>query len=205
VIGKLTGTVDAIGEDWMILDVAGVGYQVTCSALTLAALPPVGQATSLSIVTHVREDHIRLFGFQNETERSWFRLLQNVQGVGAKVALAILGTLRPQELANAIALQDKAQIARAPGVGPKVAQRIVSELKDRIPSLISMGAASQIISVHGAHQHERPAAADAVSALTNLGYNPSEASAAIANATSKAGEAARTEELIRLGLKELSK
>jgi len=205
VIGKLKGILDSIGEDWVILDVAGVGYEVTCSARTLTSLPSVGQAITLTIETHVREDHIRLFGFGSETERSWFRLLQGVQGVGAKVALAILGTLSPQDLANAVALQDKAQFTRAPGVGPKVAQRIVSELKDRIPALLSLGSSGQPISVIATAQNGSSAAIDAVSALTNLGYNPSDASAAIAHAAAKAGEAAQAEDLIRLGLKELSR
>ena len=121
-IGKLTGLIDSIGDDWLIIDVAGVGYEVSCSAITLASIPAIGQTASLSIETHVREDQIRLFGFHTETERTWFRLLQSVQGVGAKVALAILGTLSPQDLANAVALQDKTRVTSAPGVGPKVAQ-----------------------------------------------------------------------------------
>ncbi len=204
-IGKLKGIVEDFGKDWVILDVAGVGYEVSCSPLTMAALPALGQAVALSIETHVREDHIRLFGFRNEAERTWFRLLQGVQGVGAKVALAILGTLSPQDLANAVALQDKAQIMRAPGVGPKVAQRIVSELKDCIPSRVSLGESSDGISVLGRTPTENAASSDAFSALTNLGYGASEASAAIASASAKAGDAAGTEDLIRLGLKELSR
>ena len=120
-IGKLRGTVDAYGEDWVIVDVGGIGYQVYCSARTLQALPRPGEAATLSIETYVREDMIRLYGFANELEREWFRLLQTVQGVGAKVALAVLGTLKPGELATAIALQDRATLARAPGVGRKVA------------------------------------------------------------------------------------
>src|SRR6185369_17965461 len=126
-IGKLKGVIDSYGEDFIILDVHGVGYQVHCSARTLQALPAAGEAATLSIETHVREDAIRLFGFESDVEREWFRLLQTVQGVGAKVALAVLGTLRPADLANAIALRDKAAVARTPGVGPKVAERIVSE------------------------------------------------------------------------------
>lgn len=204
-IGKLKGFVDTIGDDWIILDVAGVGYEVTCSARTLASLPATGQPVTLTIETHVREDHIRLFGFGSEVERSWFRLLQGVQGVGAKVALAILGTLGPQDLANAVALQDKAQFTQAPGVGPKVAQRIVSELKDRIPALLSIGSPGQAISIVAAAENGSTAAIDAVSALTNLGYNSSDASAAIAQAAANAGEAAQAEDLIRLGLKELSR
>jgi len=137
-IGKLKGIVDSVGDDWVILDVQGVGYQVHCSARTMGALPSIGEATSLAIETHVRETEIKLFGFTADLEREWFRLLQNVQGVGAKVALAILGTLSPGEIASAIALQDKASVSRAPGVGPKVAQRIVAELKDKAPALCSL-------------------------------------------------------------------
>ena len=133
-IGKLKGLIESYGQDSVILDVNGVGYEVHCSARTLQELPGIGQPAALSIETHVREDQIRLFGFVNEIEREWFRLLQTVQGVGAKVALAVLGTLKPSELASAIAMRDKAMVARAPGVGPKVAERIVTELKDKAPA-----------------------------------------------------------------------
>lgn len=203
-IGKLKGRVDSLGSDWVIVDVGGVGYEVTCSGRTLAALPPVGEPATLSIETHVREDQIRLFGFSSEVEREWFRLLQAVQGVGAKVALAILGTLAPQDLANAIALQDKAQVSRAPGVGPKVAQRIVTELRDRIPSLVLAGPATAGMGLSDASVPATPAAADAVSALTNLGYGHAQASAAVMAATRAAGDGVGTEELIRLGLRELA-
>ena len=125
-IGKLKGFVDSIGEDHVIIDVNGVGYVAHCSSRTLQGLPSPGEAITLSVETHVREDMIRLFGFRNYLERDWFRLLQSVQGVGAKVALAVQSVLSPADLASAIALQDKAMVARAPGVGPKVAQRIVS-------------------------------------------------------------------------------
>src|ERR1700686_3273744 len=126
-IGKLTGVLDSYGEDFIVVDVHGVGYLVHCSARTLQALPGEGEAVTLAIETHVREDQIRLFGFRSDIEREWFRLLQTVQGVGAKVALAVLGTLPPSDLANAIALRDKAAVTRTPGVGPKVAERIVTE------------------------------------------------------------------------------
>ena len=132
-IGKLKGLIDTYGEDYVILDVGGVGYQVHCAGRTLQALPPPGEAAVLSIETYVREDQIKLFGFRSDIEREWFRLLQTVQGVGAKVALAVLSTLQPSDLANAIALRDKAAVARTPGVGPKVAERIVTELKDKAP------------------------------------------------------------------------
>src|SRR3977135_3987996 len=133
-IGKLKGIIDSYGEDFIILDVHGVGYLVNCSSRTLQALPAAGEAVTLAIETHVREDQIRLFGFLSDSEREWFRLLQTVQGVGAKVALSLLSTLRPFELASAIAMRDKAMITRPPGVGPKVAERIVTELKDRAPA-----------------------------------------------------------------------
>jgi Holliday junction DNA helicase RuvA len=204
-IGKLKGIIDALGDDWVLLDVSGVCYEVHCSPRTLVSLPQVGEATTLSIETHVREDQIKLFGFATDAERAWFRLLQSVQGVGAKVALAVLGTLSPQDLANAVALQDKAQVSRSPGVGPKVAQRIVTELKDKIPNMVLSGQPGAALSAIGAGlPPEVPAAADAVSALTNLGYAQAQASAAVAAASRKAGEDSETAELIRLGLKELA-
>lgn len=137
-IGKLRGKVDAIGESFLIVDVNGVGYEVQASARTLRNLK-IGEEVSLTIDTHVREDAIRLFGFSRELERSWFRTLQTVQGVGSKVALALLGTLSPQELANAIALSDWASVEEAPGIGKKLAQRIVAELKDKAPALSVAG------------------------------------------------------------------
>src|SRR5436305_333732 len=133
-IGKLKGLIDSYGEDYVILDVGGVGYQVHCTGRTLQSLPAQGEAAVLSIETYVREDQIKLFGFRSDVEREWFRLLQTVQGVGAKVALAVLGTLSPSDLANAIALRDKAAVQRSPGVGAKVAERIVTELKDKAPA-----------------------------------------------------------------------
>lgn len=203
-IGKLKGLVDSVGEDWVIVDVGGVGYLVHCSARTLASLPSAGEAVALSIETYVREDQIRLFGFASDGERDWFRLLQTVQGVGAKVALSILGVLKASDLANAVALQDKAAIARAPGVGPKVAARIVAELKDKAPAFASVD--SNVIRLHdeiGDKRAPQPVA-DAVSALVNLGYQQVQASTAVSSAMKKAGEDATTEVLIRLGLKELA-
>ena len=147
-IGKLKGLIDSYGEDFVILDVGGVGYQVHCSTRTLQALPSPGEAAVLSIETYVREDQIKLFGFKSDIEREWFRLLQTVQGVGAKVALAVLGTLPPAELANAIALRDKAAVTRTPGVGPKVAERIVTELKDKAPAFANIDPA--VVSLSGA-------------------------------------------------------
>jgi Holliday junction DNA helicase RuvA len=204
-IAKLKGLIDSYGEDYVIVDVNGVGYLVHCSARTLQALPAPGEAVTLAIETHVREDMIRLFGFQSDAEREWFRLLQTVQGVGAKVALAVLGTLKPIDLANAVALRDKAMVARTPGVGPKVAERIVTELKDKAPAFADIDPA--VVRLSGAVEDKRAPqpVADAVSALVNLGYGPPQAAAAIAAATRGAGEGADTARLIRLGLKELSK
>lgn len=206
-IGKLKGIIDSIGEDWVLIDVSGVCYEVHCSGRTLQTLPKAGEASSLAIETHVRETEIKLFGFVNEFEREWFRKLQSVQGVGAKVALAILGTLSTTDLSNAIALQDKAIVSRAPGVGPKVAMRIVSELKDKVPvpAVIdgkTLGGTAEIAVVAGGGTSK---AADAVSALTNLGYQPTDASMAVAAAFQEAGEDGSVEELIRLGLKELAR
>ena len=204
-IGKLRGIIDSYGEDFVIVDVGGVGYLVHCSTRTLQALPAPGQAATLSIETYVREDQIKLFGFTADLEREWFRLLQTVQGVGTKVALAILGTLRPADLASAIALRDKAAITRTPGVGPKVAERIVTELKDKAPAYADVDPA--VVRLSGAvdeNKAPRPIA-DAVSALVNLGYGQPQAAAAIAAAARTAGEGAETKQLIRLGLKELAK
>jgi Holliday junction DNA helicase RuvA len=204
-IGKLKGTIDSYGEDYVILDVHGVGYQVHCSTRTLQTLPPEGEAATLSIETHVREDQIRLFGFTSDHEREWFRLLQTVQGVGVKVALAVLGTLKPADLADAIALRDKAAVSRAPGVGAKVAERIVTELKDKVPAFSTVDPA--VVALSGAVEERRAPqpVQDAVSALVNLGYAQPQASAAIAAAARQAGEGADAAKLIRFGLKELAK
>jgi len=203
-IGKLKGTIDSYGEDFIILDVGGVGYLVHCSARTLQALPAAGEAVDLAIETHVREDQIRLFGFQSATEREWFRLLQTVQGIGTKVALAILSTFKPADLATAIAMRDKATITRTPGVGAKVAERIVTELKDKAPALAAVDPA--VVRLSGALDERgvpRPAR-DAVSALVNLGYGQPQAAAAVAAAVREAGEDADTARLIRLALRELA-
>ena len=204
-IGKLKGLIESYGQDSVILDVNGVGYEVHCSARTLQELPGIGQPAALSIETHVREDQIRLFGFVTEIEREWFRLLQTVQGVGAKVALAVLTTLKPSELASAIAMRDKAMVARAPGVGPKVAERIVTELKDKAPAYTNVDPA--LVRLSGALDDKRAPApvTDAVSALVNLGYAQAQAAAAIAAAARSAGEGAEATTLIRLGLRELAK
>ncbi|MCP8939814.1 Holliday junction branch migration protein RuvA [Alsobacter sp. SYSU M60028] len=204
-IGKLKGVIDSYGEDHVILDVHGVGYVVQCSAKTLQALPQAGEAAVLSIETQVREDAIRLFGFRTDAEREWFRLLQTVQGVGSKVALGILSILDPGNLATAIGTQDKAMVARAPGVGPKLAARIVAELKDKAPVF---GAVDPLVVRLAGQIEERGAprpVADAVSALVNLGYPQAQASAAVAAALRVAGDAAEAPQLIRLGLKEMAK
>jgi Holliday junction DNA helicase RuvA len=204
-IAKLKGIIDSYGEDYVIVDVNGVGYQVHCSARTLQALPAQGEPVTLAIETYVREDQIRLFGFQSDAEREWFRLLQTVQGVGARVALSVLGTLKPADLANAVALRDKAMVARSPGVGPKVAERIVTELKDKAPAFADVDPA--VIRLSGAVEDKRAPqpVADAVSALVNLGYGQPQAAAAIAAATRSAGDGADAARLIRLGLKELAR
>jgi holliday junction DNA helicase RuvA len=204
-IGKLKGIIDCYGEDYIILDVNGVGYLVHCSPRTLQELPATGRPATLSIETYVREDQIRLFGFMSDVEREWFRLLQTVQGVGAKVALAVLGTLKPADLASAIAMRDRAMVARTPGVGPKVAERIVTELKDKAPAYAGIDPA--VIRLSGAVEDKRAPqpVADAVSALVNLGYGQPQAASAVAAAARNVGERADAASLIRLGLKELAK
>lgn len=204
-IGKLKGTVDEIGEDHCVIDVHGVGYVAFCPARTLAGLSGPGEAAVLFIETYVREDMIRLYGFGTALEREWFRLLQSVQGVGAKVALAVLSTLAPSDLANAIALRDIAMVARAPGVGKKVAERIVTELKTKAPAFA--GEATGTIGLkQELGEGVAPApVADAVSALTNLGYSRDIAANAVAAALKAAGSDADSSQLIRLGLKELAR
>jgi len=203
-IGKLKGTVDGVSEDHVLVDVHGVGYLVQASSRTLQGLKN-GEAVTLLIETQVREDAIRLFGFVTEAEREWFRLLQTVQGVGSKVALAILSVLSGGEIATAIGTQDKAMIARAPGVGPKLAQRIVVELKDKSPAMsgLDMGVVSLANAV--ADRAAPKPVADAISALANLGYPQAQAMTAIAAAVKTLGDGAETSALIRQGLKELAK
>jgi len=203
-IGKLKGLIDSYGEDFVILDVNGVGYVVQCSSRTLQKLPRAGEAAALAIETQVREDAIRLFGFTSDAERDWFRLLQSVQGVGAKVALAILGIMSPAELATAIGTQDKAAVSRAPGVGPKLAARIVAEMKDKAPAL---SAVDPIVAKLAGEDEARGApkpVQDAISALVNLGYGRPQAAAAVAASVKALGESAETSALIRRGLKELA-
>ena len=198
-IGKLRGLVDAIDEDGLIVDVGGVGYVVSASARTLRALPRAGDNVTLHVETQVREDSIRLFGFLTTGERDWFRLLQSVQGVGAKVALGILGALPGDALSAAIARQDKATMARAPGVGPKLAARLVLELKDKAPA----GLASDM-GLPEATGGLSKGAEDAVLALTGLGYARVQAAMAVAKAQAALGPEAATAALIRAGLKALA-
>lgn len=204
-IGKLTGRLDSAGDDWALIDVSGVGYLTFCSRRTLGRLPGSSQAVSLMIETHVREDHIHLYGFIDQEERDWFRLLATVQGVGAKMALAILSALSPQQLIQAIAAQDKAHLTRANGVGQKLAARIVTELKDKVGGLV-LGPAA--VAERTMTDDGRPgigqAAEDAVSALVNLGYQRGDAFGAVARASGRLGDELVLESLVKEGLKELA-
>lgn len=205
-IGKLSGRLDETGEDWAMVDCGGVGYVATCSARTLRRLPGPGEAVALVVETVMREDSIRLFGFLDKAERDWFRVLQTVQGVGSKVALAILDTLSPDELTRAVTLGDKTAMGRASGVGPKLATRLITELKDKIPTgtaaFIKTGPAP---AAPAAAPAGTGASAEAISALVNLGYKPVEASSAIGAALEKLGPEADVSALIRGGLKELAR
>lgn len=202
-IAKLTGTLDHIGPDGAIVDVGGVGYLVFASTRTLGQLQP-GAAARLLIETHVREDHIHLYGFFDAAERDWFRLLTTVQGVGAKVALAILSSVAPNDLTLAIVSQDKAMLARADGVGPKLAARIVNELRDKGGNLAlaatNTAAPAPVVQV----ANDPGATGDAVSALVNLGYRRAEAFGAVAAAARRLGGDAKVDALIRAGLQELA-
>jgi len=202
-IAKLRGTVDQVGDGFAIVDVGGVGYRVAGAASTLGRLR-AGEKVSLLIETQVGEDHIRLFGFLEAAEQNWFRLLTTVQGVGAKTALAVLSTLRPEELARAIAAADKTALSRADGVGGKLAARIAAELRDKVGAL-ALGAAARGPGAAGSGGAGLEGAmADAVSALANLGYAPSDALQAVARAAEALGDKPSVEELIRAGLAELS-
>jgi holliday junction DNA helicase RuvA len=202
-IGKLKGVVDSVDEETIILDVNGVGYLVSASARTLRAIPAVGEPTELLIETHVREDAIRLYGFLTAGEREWFRLLQSVQGVGAKVALGILGVLSAEALSTAVARQDKVMMARAPGVGPKLAARLVLELKDKAQALAVADFAHAEAGLERSPKLAK-AAEDAVLALVGLGYAQAQAAAAVNRISAQLGPAAETAALIRAGLKELA-
>jgi Holliday junction DNA helicase RuvA len=203
-IAKLTGLLDSIGDDWAVIDVGGVGYLVFCSARSLAQMPGKGEAVSFVIETHIREDHIHLYGFLDQAEREWFRLLTTVQGVGAKVGLGILSVLAPQELSDAILAQDEGMITRAPGVGRKLAARILTELKDKVAGLGQFALAAAAIVANGAGGKSRAALDDAVSALVNLGYRRGDAFGAVSGALRTMGDDAPVEDLIRAGLKDLT-
>jgi holliday junction DNA helicase RuvA len=197
-IARLTGTLAEMTADHAVLDVGGVGYLVQASARTLSAIGPIGGTVMLLTEMQVREDSMTLFGFGSAGERDWFRLLISVQGVGGKVALAILSTLEADELSRAVSSGDKAMVARANGVGPKLAQRIVMELKDKIGGVV-LGAAGSLPKAAAG------AAADAVSALANLGFKPGEAGAAVAAAEAELGEGASLDALVRLALKKAAR
>lgn len=201
-IAKLKGRLDSTGIDHAIIDVGGVGYLVGASSRTLSALGPVGEAVTVHTEMLVSEDSIRLVGFARGEERDWFRLLIGVQGVGSRVALAILSALEPAELHRAVATGDKAMVARANGVGPKLALRIVNELKDKIgaaPGATGAGLAGIAVIAAGGH------GADAISALQNLGFKPAEASSAVAAAEAELGEGATLDALVRLALRKAAK
>ena len=200
-IARLTGNAEVIGDDRAIVDVGGVGYLVFCSSRTLERLRGEPATARLHVETHVREDHINLYGFLDAAEHEWFRLLTTVQGVGARVALAILSVLAPDDILRAIASADRTAVARANGVGPKLAGRIVAELKDKIGGMALGPAASLADSAAGGDASTVDG--DAVSALVNLGYGRSEAFAAVARAGGKLGEQAPLADLIRTGLEEL--
>ena len=199
-IGKLSGIVDSITDDSVILDVGGVGYLVQCPSSTVSRLSP-GAAASLMIEMKVSDDAIRLYGFASAEEREWFRLLQTVQNVGSKVALSVLSTLIPRDLQRALALSDKAMIGRAPGVGPKLALRIATELKDKVPSMMMQGDGETYTPVTA----PRGPAADAVMALVKLGYSEGQAAEAVARAANDLGDSAETGTLLREALRGMAR
>ena len=203
-IAKLKGLVDQLGDDWAVIDVGGVGYLVFCASRTLARLQ-VGTAAQLHIETWVREDAILLYGFADLAERDWFRLLTTVQGVGAKVGLALLSAASPDQLVKAIAAGDKTVLTQASGVGPKLAVRILSELKDKVGGLMLGHGARETSPVAGTTTPQGGALEDAVSALVNLGYRRIEAFEAAGAALAELGEGTPETALIRAALKRLAK
>jgi Holliday junction DNA helicase RuvA len=203
-IAKLTGVIDQAGPEAAVIDVGGVGYLVFCSTRTISRLPPIGSTASLLIETHVREDHIHLYGFVDAAERDWFRRLTTVQGVGARLALAILSAVAPEQLGLAILAQDQAALTRADGVGARLAARIVNELRDKVGGFATAATASAPAALTSDAAMGAGAAADAVSALVNLGYRRVEAFGAVATATRRLGDGADTGALIRAGLQELA-
>jgi Holliday junction DNA helicase RuvA len=197
-IARLTGQLTETGADHAVIDVAGVGYLAQASSRTLSAIGPIGGSVMLFTELQVREDSMTLFGFGSAAERDWFRLLTGVQGVGGRVALAILSVLSSDELQKAVASGDKAMVARAQGVGPKLAERIVRELKDKVGGIALGPGAPAAMPAGGA-------ANDAVSALTNLGFRPAEANAAVAAANDELGDGATLDALVRLALKKAAR
>jgi len=200
-IGKLTGIVDFVGEDHVLIDVAGVGYLVHCPSSTLSKLA-AGAHASLMIETRLTDETIRLYGFFTPEEREWFRLLQTVQNVGARVALNVLSALSPRDLERALALGDKSMIGRAQGVGPKLALRIVTELKDKAPSMMLRGHAGEAAGLAVA---PRGPEADAVAALVKLGYSQGVAAEAVARAARELGDGAALDALIRESLRAMGR
>ena len=205
-IGKLKGLIDSVETDHLIIDVGGVGYVAFCPSRTLAQLGEKGTAVELIIETHVREDHIHLYGFTSTMERDWFRILTSVQGVGVRMGLAILGMFSPDQLSTAIAAQDKKQLTAVSGVGPKLAERIVTELKSKVGSLPTSGSIIPMASGKGtkaAPASNAGAMEEATSALINLGFGRSDAYGAIARISQQQPNA-KLDDLIRLGLQELA-
>ncbi|WP_119460248.1 Holliday junction branch migration protein RuvA [Rhodospirillaceae bacterium SYSU D60014] len=200
-IAKLTGILDSTATDSLVIDVGGVGYLVFCSGRTLGCQGSTGASVTLLIETHVREDYIHLYGFADAAERDCFRLLTTVQGVGSRMALALLGVLSPDELMQAIVAKDKTSLTRASGVGPKLAGRIIAELADKVTGMALEPAVAAAISTSAGAAGP---IADAVSALVNLGYRRAEAFGAVAQAAQQLGPNAGIDALIRAGLKELS-
>jgi Holliday junction DNA helicase RuvA len=201
-IGKLTGIVDSIAEDHAVIDVGGVGYLVQCPSSTLSKLA-AGAHVSLMVETKLSEDAIRLYGFHSAEEREWFRLLQTVQNVGSRVALNVLSALSSRELERALALSDKAAIGRAQGVGPKLALRIATELKDKAPAMMMLrghGEGDKVVALA-----PRGPEADAVAALVKLGYSPSHAAESVARAANDLGQAAPVDALIRESLRAMGR
>lgn len=203
-IAKLWGRLDEILDDGVVVDVQGVGYHAFCSGRTLRRLPAAGSTIELFIDTHVREDHIHLYGFIDAIERDWFGLLQTVQGVGARVALAILAVIEPHDIVLVIAAQDKAALIQANGVGGKLATRILTELKDTAGN-IGLGKAAALAGEFVVGAQLGGDVGDAISALLNLGYRRGEAAGAVASAARALGDGARLEDLIRASLGELAK
>ena len=202
-IAWLNGVLRIAGDEYVVVDVSGVGYHVFCSGRTMRDMPHPGEPVTLDIETHVREDHIHLFGFSESTERDWFRRLQTVQGIGARVALGILSVLSPTELFRAVAAEDHVPLTQAPGVGPKLARRVVAELKDKVPQLtVAVDSEGSILLPAGEQGAE---AGDAVSALVNLGYGRAEAFGVVSAVVVSLGEDTSAEALIKAGLKELGR